>query len=80
MSDAVLEIIVAPDPAPSDGTVEIDQPGSCLACGHPEYLHEALLTSVASFLICHERTEFGECYRVRRSEGMPFGACERDPE
>lgn len=50
----------------------------CPACGHPEFLHETLLTPIASFLICHVSTPDGECFRARHSRGIPFGACRRD--
>ena len=56
-----------------------DEVDSCPSCGHPESAHELLLTSTISWVICHESTESGECYRVRHSEGIPFGACRRDP-
>jgi hypothetical protein len=56
-----------------------DEPGLCPACGHSEVAHELLLTSTISWVICHESTEEGECFRVRHAEGIPFGACRRDP-
>lgn len=52
---------------------------SCSACGHSESAHELFLTSTVSWMICRESTESGECYRVRHSEGIPFGACRREP-
>ena len=52
---------------------------TCAVCGHPEEVHELLLTSTTSWVICHESTEEGECYRVRHSQGVAFGACRRDP-
>ncbi len=61
------------------GIRAVGRADSCPSCGHPEFLHEPLLTSLATFLICHEETENGECYRVRHSEGVPFGACRREP-
>ena len=54
--------------------------GSCAVCGHPDEVHEVLLTSTGSYVICHERTDYGECFRVRHSQGIPFGACRRDLE
>lgn len=53
---------------------------ACPACGHSEFLHETILTFSGSFVICHEETEHGECFRVRHSEGIPFGACQREFE
>ena len=52
---------------------------SCPSCGHAESAHKILLTPTISFVICHEPTESGECFRVRHAEGVPFGACRRDP-
>jgi hypothetical protein len=76
-------VAVADTPAlgfPTLGQDSIDdEVDSCLSCGHPESAHELLLTSTISWVICHESTESGECYRVRHSEGIPFGACRRDP-
>jgi len=64
-------------------TAEYDRAGievdSCVACGHPEAAHQLLLTPTVTYEICHESTEDGECYRVRHSLGIPFGACRRDP-
>ena len=53
--------------------------GICIVCGHPEEAHQLLLTPTVAYVICHESTEDGECYRVRHSRGIPFGACRRDP-
>ena len=53
--------------------------GSCAVCGHPEEAHELLLTSTICWVICHESTEDGECFRVRHARGIAFGACRRDP-
>ena len=53
--------------------------GLCAVCGHSEEVHELLLTSSVSWVICHERTDEGECFRVRHSQGIAFGACRRDP-
>jgi hypothetical protein len=53
--------------------------GSCALCGHPEEAHELLLTSAISWVICHEPTDQGECFRVRHARGIAFGACRRDP-
>lgn len=52
---------------------------SCAVCGHPEGAHELLLTSTICWVICHEPTEDGECFRVRHARGIAFGACRRDP-
>jgi hypothetical protein len=52
---------------------------SCPSCGHHESAHRLLLTPTVSFVICHEPTGSGECFRVRHAEGIPFGACGRDP-
>ena len=64
-------------------TSETDQvggeTGSCPVCGHPEDVHELLLTSTVTLVICHESTEDGECFRVRHARGVAFGACRRDP-
>lgn len=79
MSAAVLDVGGDTYPISSAGIRAACNPDSCPACGHPEFLHETLLTSLASFVICHEETEYGECYRVRHSEGVPFGACRREP-
>jgi len=53
--------------------------GLCAVCGHSEEVHQLLLTPAVTYVICHESTEDGECYRVRHSRGIPFGACRRDP-
>jgi hypothetical protein len=53
--------------------------GSCAVCGHTEGSHELLLTSTICWVICHEPTEDGECFRVRHARGIAFGACRRDP-
>jgi hypothetical protein len=53
--------------------------GACIICGHPKEAHELLLTSAISWVICHESTEDGECFRVRHARGIAFGACRRDP-
>ena len=57
----------------------VEEGGVCSACGHPEGVHELLLTSTVSWLICHEATDEGECFRVRHARGIAFGACRRDP-
>ncbi len=51
----------------------------CSACGHSESVHQMLLTSTVSWLICHESTDEGECFRARHARGIAFGACRRDP-
>ena len=72
--------------SPSSGlslTVDHDRVGievdSCGVCGHPEGVHQLLLTSAVSYVVCHEPTDDGECYRVRHSLGIAFGACRREP-
>jgi hypothetical protein len=64
----------------ADQVDAIPSSDACPACGHSEFLHETILTSSGSFVICHEETERGECFRVRHSEGIPFGACQREFE
>ena len=75
--------VAAPLSSDLSPTSEADQAGaeasSCIVCGHPEEAHQLLLTPTVSYVICHESTEDGECYRVRHSQGIPFGACRRDP-
>ena len=50
----------------------------CAVCGHSEVVHEVLLTSTFSYVICHEQTDDGECFRVRHSLGIALGACRRE--
>ena len=69
-----------PDPYSADRVDACRSSDACPACGHSEFLHETLLTSLGSFIICHEETENGECFRVRHSEGVPFGACQKEFE
>ncbi len=64
----------------ADQVDAIQSSDACSACGHSEFLHETILTSTGSFVICHDETEHGECFRVRHSEGIPFGACQREFE
>ena len=66
-------------PLPSVLDLAGSEDSSCAVCGHPEESHELLLTSTVSYVICHERTDDGECFRVRHSQGIAFGACRRDP-
>jgi hypothetical protein len=54
--------------------IEVDY---CVVCDHPEGSHQLFLTPTVTYEICHESTEDGECYRVRHSRGIPFGACRR---
>jgi hypothetical protein len=54
------------------------EPRGCAVCGHSEEVHELLLTSTFSYVICHERTDDGECFRVRHSQGIELGACRRE--
>ncbi|MGP8077220.1 MAG: hypothetical protein ACLP78_00890 [Thermoplasmata archaeon] len=65
------------EPSTLDAVVE--EAGVCSACGHSEGVHEMLLTSTVSWLICHESTDEGECFRARHARGIAFGACRRDP-
>jgi hypothetical protein len=65
----------SPPWAVEDCYSEVD---SCPFCGHPESVHRLLLTPFVSFVICHEPTGSGECFRVRHAAGIPFGACRRD--
>ena len=78
MSAAAMVARLSSDLSP---TAEYDQAGtevdSCVACGHPEGSHQLFLTPTVTYEICHESTEDGECYRVRHSRGIPFGACRR---
>lgn len=69
-----------PSPLSADQVDGIPLPDTCPACGHSEFLHETILTSTGSFVICHEETEHGECFRARHSEGIRFGACQREFE
>ena len=71
---------IRPSSLSADQVDAIPPSGACPACGHSEFLHETILTSTGSFVICHEETEHGECFRVRHSEGIPFGACQREFE
>ncbi len=66
-------------PLPGVQDVTGAEDSSCAVCGHPEEGHELLLTSTVSYVICHARTDDGECFRVRHSQGIAFGACRRDP-
>ncbi len=79
MSAAALA--VAQGTAPNFPALEVstDEQGTCDSCGHPKSAHELLLTATHSYVICHERTGDGECFRVRHSRGIAFGACRRDP-
>lgn len=70
---------IYPHPISSDQADAIPSSDACPACGHSEFLHQTVLTSFGSFVICHEETGDGECFRVRRAEGIPLGACRRDP-
>ena len=50
---------------------------ACPVCYHPEDAHQLLLSPSGSYVICHEQTDDGECFRVRHSLGIRFGACRR---
>ena len=66
---------ISPTSSLDSAAIESD---SCAVCGHPEESHELLLTSTICWVICHETTEDGECFRVRHARGIAFGACRRD--
>ena len=70
-----LSATVSLTPALDPVGIESD---SCAVCGHPEESHELLLTSTICWVICHETTGDGECFRVRHARGIAFGACRRD--
>ena len=76
---AIAELSKFDEPSASAFDPVRVEAGSCVVCGHPEEVHELLLTSSLSWVICHERTVEGECFRVRHSKGIAFGACRRDP-
>jgi len=79
VSAAALAQAADLDSPPWSVEASSDGVDSCPSCGHPESVHRLLLTPFVSFVICHEKTESGECFRVRHAEGIPFGACRRDP-
>jgi hypothetical protein len=58
---------VSPTSALDPAGIESD---SCAVCGHVEEAHELLLTSTVCWVICHEATEDGECFRVRHALGI----------
>ena len=66
-------------PLPSTNEPAGIESGACPVCGHPEEVHQLLLSPAGTYVICHERTDEGECFRVRHSLGISFGACRRDP-
>ncbi len=66
-------------PFPSTDELAGIESGACPVCGHSEEVHQLLLSPAGSYVICHERTEDGECFRVRHSLGISFGACRRVP-
>lgn len=76
MSAAVLAAPTRFDP-PSESTLDPAgiESGACAVCGHREEVHRLLLSPAGSYVICHERTDDGECFRVRHSLGIRFGAC-----
>ncbi len=67
-------------PWPSTDESEGIETPPCPVCDHPEGAHQLLLSPAGSYVICHERTDEGECFRVRHSLGIRFGACRRAPE
>ena len=64
-------------PWPSTDESEDIVTAACPVCGHPEGAHQLLLSPAVSYVICHEPTDGGECFRVRHSLGIWFGACRR---
>jgi hypothetical protein len=79
VSAAALAQVMDLDSPTWAGEASFGEVDSCPSCGHPESVHRLLLTPFGSFVICHEPTESGECFRVRHAGGIPFGACRRDP-
>lgn len=80
MSAAALDASAYHGRMPTRAVEPVDiESGSCAICDHPEEAHELLLTSAVSWVICHEPTDQGECFRVRHARGIAFGACRRDP-
>ncbi len=78
MSAAVLVNSMSLDlPSAAGDDLTGIETAACVVCGHPEESHRLLLTSMGTYVICHEPTEDGECYRVRHSQGIRFGACRR---
>ncbi len=76
---ALAESPAVGTPFPSTDELAGIESDACPACGHPEEVHHLLLSPAGSYVICHERTEDGECFRVRHSLGISFGACKRVP-
>jgi len=75
---AIAELPKFDEPSASAfDSVSVEADG-CAACGHSEDVHELLLTSTFSYVICHERTDDGECFRVRHAQGIELGACRRE--
>ncbi len=64
-------------PCPSADESEGIEIAACPVCKHPEGTHQLLLSPAGSYVICHEQTDDGECFRVRHSLGIRFGACRR---
>ena len=64
-------------PWPSTDESEGTETAACPVCDHPEEAHQLLLSPAGSYVICHEQTDDGECFRVRHSLGIRFGACRR---
>ena len=64
-------------PWPSNEESEGIEAGVCPVCDHPEGAHQLLLSPAGSYVICHEQTDDGECFRVRHSQGIRFAACRR---
>lgn len=62
---------------PSTDESEGIEAATCPVCDHPADAHQLLLSPAGSYVICHEPTDDGECFRVRHSLGIRFGACRR---
>ena len=78
MSAAVLAESPRLDlPWPSTDEFAGIETAACPVCDHPEEAHQLLLSPAGSYVICHEPTDDGECFRVRHSLGIRFGACRR---
>ena len=62
---------------PSTDESECIETASCPVCDHPEDAHRLLLSPAGSYVICLEQMDDGDCFRVRHSLGIRFGACRR---
>jgi hypothetical protein len=77
-SAAIAGLPTFDDPSASALDPANIEAGGCPVCGHSEEVHELLQTLAFSYVICHERTDDGECFRVRHSLGIALGACRRE--